>query len=206
MSDSFALHSTILERVRQANPHEDLRRQKVFAWLVVGLLLEQTICLPHLANVMVSVAKAASRERRLQRFLSNSHVKVRAYYDALIRQALMGWTDDTLYLVIDTTSLAGRLVIGRIAVVSRGRALPLVWQVYQRQSVALAYVDDRALLEHAVTLLPTGRGWYSWGIAAFAPPRGCSFVVAKPTGTFDCVCKVSNWYVSPTDGCWPWPN
>lgn len=156
MSDSLALHSTILARVRQANPHEDLRRQKVFAWLVVGLLLEQTICLPYIANAMISLAKAASRERRLQRFLTNTHVRVRVYYDGLIRQALAAWTDETLYLVIDTTSLAGRLVIGRVALVYRGRAIPMVWQVYARQSVSLAYTDYRVLLEHAAGLLPPG--------------------------------------------------
>ena len=111
MSDSLALYSTILERVRTANPREDLRRQKVFAWLVVGLLLEQTINVPYLANAIVSTAKAASRERRIQRFLTNTHVKVRAYYDGLIRHALNGWAGQTLSIAIDTTSLAGRLVI-----------------------------------------------------------------------------------------------
>lgn len=156
MSDSLMLHSTILARVRQANPHEDLRRQKVFAWLVVGLLLEQTISLPYIANAMISLAKAASRERRVARFLKNSHVSVRAYYDRLIRETLAGWTDQTLYLVIDTSSLAGRLVMARVALVYRGRAIPLVWQVYERLSVSLAYADYQPLLAHVVTLLPSG--------------------------------------------------
>lgn len=154
MSDSLALYSTILTQVRTANPQEDLRRQKVFAWLVLGLLLEQTINLPYLANAIVSCAKAASRERRVQRFLTNAHVQVRAYYDTLIRSALVEWTGQTLYLVIDTTSLAGRLVIGRIALVYRGRAIPLVWQVYDRTSVMLDYEDYRPLLDHVATLLP----------------------------------------------------
>lgn len=154
MSDSLALYSTILERVRTANPTEDLRRQKVFAWLVVGLLVEQTINVPYLANAIVSTAKAASRERRIQRFLTNTHVKVRAYYDGLIRHVLNGWTGQTLYIAIDTTSLAGRLVICRLALVYRGRAIPLVWQVYDRKSVMLAYASYRPLLEHLLTLLP----------------------------------------------------
>ena len=155
MSDSLALYSTILAQVRTANPQEDLRRQKVFAWLVVGLLLEQTINLPYLANAIVSSAKAASRERRLHRFLTNVHVQVRAYYDSLIRSALVKWTAQTLYLALDTTSLAGRLVICRVALVYRGRAIPLVWQVYERQSVMLSYEDYRPLLDHVATLLPS---------------------------------------------------
>ncbi|MFN8475916.1 MAG: hypothetical protein U0822_27320 [Anaerolineae bacterium] len=154
MSDSLALYSTILERVRTANPTEDLRRQKVFAWLVVGLLLEQTINVPYLANAIVSTAKAASRERRVQRFLANTHVKVRTYYDGLIRHALNGWAGQALSIAIDTTSLAGRLVICRLALVYRGRAIPLVWQVYDRKSVMLAYASYQPLLEHLLTLLP----------------------------------------------------
>jgi hypothetical protein len=155
MSDSLQLYCTLLDAVRQANPGEDLRRQKVFVWLVVGLLLEKTISLPLIANAIISTAKASSRVRRLQRFLRNSHVCVRAYYDGLIRAALAEWTDRTLYLALDTTSLAGRLVICRVALIYRGRAIPLVWQVYDRKSVMLAWADYKDLLDHARTLLPT---------------------------------------------------
>lgn len=156
MSDSLRLYSTLLSRIRQALPREDLRRQMVLAWAVTGLLLEKTICLPLLANLIVSAAKSASRVRRIRRFLANTRARVRAYYDGLIRSALVGWSGRTIYLVIDTTSLASRLVICRISVVCRGRAVPLVWQVYERESVMLAFEDYKDLLEHVLTLLPEG--------------------------------------------------
>jgi hypothetical protein len=156
MSDCLRLYSTLLTQVRKANPREDLRRQMVFAWAVTGLLLEKTICLPLLANVIVSVTKAASRVRRIRRFLANTRVRVRAYYDGLIRAALVPWAGQTIYLVIDPTSLAGRLVICRISVVYRGRAVSLVWQVYERESIMLAFEDYKDLLEHVLTLLPKG--------------------------------------------------
>lgn len=153
MSDSLRLYSTLLTQVRKANPREDLRRQKVFAWAIVGLLLEKTICLPLMANAIVSAAKAASRVRRLQRFLKNTHVCVRAYYAGLIQAALAPWVGQTLYLAIDTVSLAGRLVICRISVIYRGRAVALGWEVYERESVMLAFEDYRDLLDHAYSLL-----------------------------------------------------
>ncbi len=156
MSDSLALYSSVLDAVRKANPNEDLRRQSVFAWMVTGLVLEQTLHLSYLANVIVSTALAASRVRRISRFLANTHVKVQAYYDGLIRPVLAAWAGQTLYLVIDPTSLAGRMVICRISIVYRGRAVPLVWQVYQRKSVMLAFKHYRDLLEHVLTLLPSG--------------------------------------------------
>jgi hypothetical protein len=109
MSDSLNLYDTLLLAIRKANPDEDPRRQQVFAWAVVGLLLEKSIRLTTMALVIVSAAKAASRVRRLSCFLANPHVQVRAYYDALLCQALAGWAGATLYLVLDTTTLAGKV-------------------------------------------------------------------------------------------------
>jgi hypothetical protein len=154
MSDSLSLYDTLLLAIRKANPDEDPRRQRVFAWAVVGLLLEKSISLTTMALVIVSAAKAASRVRRLRRLLANPRVNVRTYYDALLRQALAGWTATTLYLVLDTTTLAGRLVILRVSLVYRGRAIPLVWEVYERQSVSLPFAAYKAVLAHGGTLLP----------------------------------------------------
>ncbi len=154
MSDSLSLYDTLLLALRKANPDEDPRRQRVFAWAVVGLLLEKTISLTALALVIVSAAHAASRVRRLRRFLANPRVNVRAYYDALLRQALAGWTGATVYLVLDTTTLAGKLVILRVSLVYRGRAVPLVWEVYARQSVSLPFKAYQEVLAHVQTLLP----------------------------------------------------
>jgi len=156
MSDSLSLYDTLLLAVRKANPDEDPRRQRVFAWAVAGLLLEKSIHLTVWALVIASAAKAASRVRRLRRFLANPHVNVRTYYEALLRPALAGWAAATLYLVLDTTTLAGKLVILRVSLVYRGRAIPLVWEVYERKSVSLPFAAYKAVLAHVGTLLPPG--------------------------------------------------
>jgi hypothetical protein len=156
MSDSLSLYDTLFAAIRNANPTEDPRRQRVFVWAVVGLLLEQTISLAALALVIVSPAKAASRVRRLRRFLANPHVCVQAYYDGLIRQALSTWGAERLYLVLDTTTLSGRLVILRVSLVYRGRAVPIAWQVYERKSVSLPFKAYRRLLTQGRQLLPEG--------------------------------------------------
>jgi hypothetical protein len=154
MSDSLSLYDTLLLAIRKANPDEDPRRQRVFAWAVVGLLLEKSISLTTMALVIVSAAKAASRVRRLRRFLANPRVNGRAYYDALLRQALAGWAAATLYLVLDTTTLAGKVVILRVSLVYRGRAIPLVGEVYERKSVSLPFAAYKAVLAHVGTLVP----------------------------------------------------
>lgn len=154
MSDNLTLYDTLFPVIRKAQPHEDARRLRVFVWAVVGLLVEKTISLPLIALAIVSTAKASSRIRRLRRFLANPRVNVRAYYDALIRAALADWGGETLYLVLDTTTVAGRLVILRVSLVYRGRAVPLAWQVYERKSVSLRFKQYRELLGHVRGLLP----------------------------------------------------
>jgi hypothetical protein len=54
------------------------------------LLLEKTICLSLMVNVIVSALRTVSRVRRICWFLANTRVRVRAYYDGLIRAALAG--------------------------------------------------------------------------------------------------------------------
>jgi len=154
MPASRDLHSTVLYELCQANPTEDLRRQKVCAWAVTGLILEKTINLPALALVIDGTAKTASRVRRLRRFLANQRVNVRAYYDALIRRALRSWEGHTVVLALDTTITRNRMGVCRLSVVYRGRGVPLVWHVYAGRSSTLQFDDYRSLLDHARTLLP----------------------------------------------------
>jgi hypothetical protein len=156
MADSLTLYDTLFPVLRKAQPHEDARRLRVFVWAVVGLLCEKTITLPLLAEAIVSTAQAASRIRRLRRFLANPRVGVRAYYDGLVRGALAEWANQRMVLVLDTTTVSGRLVILRVSLVYRGRAVPLVWQVYERRSVALPLKLYRETLAHVRTLLPPG--------------------------------------------------
>jgi hypothetical protein len=156
MSDSLSLYDTLFPVIRKAQTHEDARRLRVFVWVVVGLLVEKTISLPLIALAIASTAKMASRTRRLRRFLANPHVCVRAYYDVLIRGALAEWAGQTMYLILDTTTVRGRVVILRVSLVYRGRAVPLAWQVYERKSVSLPIKLYREVLGHVRGLLPPG--------------------------------------------------
>lgn len=154
MSASLKVHSTVLRYARQANPREDLRRQRVFAWAVTAVILTGCVSLTRWTNVVVSPATASSRWRRLWRFLNNPHLDVAQYYAPFIRAAVAGWAGRHALVAIDTTSLQDRRIICRVSLVYRGRAVPLAWQAYTSRSHSLpfdAYVD---LLERARRLLP----------------------------------------------------
>lgn len=101
MSASLKVHSTVLAQVRQANPREDLRRQRVFAWAVTAVILTGSVSLGRWTSVIVSPARAASTWRRLWRFLNNPHLDVASYCAPFIRHALAGWRGCHVLLAID---------------------------------------------------------------------------------------------------------
>ena len=69
MSTSLQAHSTIMGVVRQANPQEDVRRQRVFAWGVTAMLMLCTPLLSQWLTVVEGRAKAQSKLRRLYRWV-----------------------------------------------------------------------------------------------------------------------------------------
>lgn len=156
MSTSHRAHSTILNTVRQANPREDLRRQRVFAWAVTALVICGSPLVSLWLTVIVSPAKATSILRRLTRWLENPLVDVAAYYRPFVQAALAGWEGKEILLIVDGTSPRGECVVCRVSIAFRGRAFPLCWQVFDTKSHSIAYDRYVAVLEQARSLLPAG--------------------------------------------------
>jgi len=127
---------------------EDFRRLDTWAWAITCLLLQKTISLPAWICQLPDEADAFGRKQRFRRWLNNRAIKVRQFYQPFISQALVDWPGHTLYIGLDTTSVANRLVIARTAIIYRGRAVPLAWQVFKRQSVMLAFDQYAGLVRY----------------------------------------------------------
>jgi len=158
MGSSLELYRTILGLLVRTVPHSaygHLGRLYTLAWAVVGLLLEQRVSLPAWATVIHSQALyAASRYRRLQRWLRNPKVDPQAIYGPLIRAALSKWKEVRVYVALDTTVLWNKFVIIRASLVYRGRAIPLAWKVLRHASASVAFADYAPVLRQAARLLP----------------------------------------------------
>jgi len=104
-------------------------------------------------------------------------------YGPLIKAALQAWAGQRLYLVLDSSSLWGRFTVVRLALVYRGRALPVRWLVLSRQSVSVALADYQSLLTETAPLLPADsqvvlladRGFVDVKLFALARDLGWSF-------------------------------
>jgi Transposase DDE domain len=97
---------------------------------------------------------AQSTVRRFARWLENGRIEVHALYGPLMQQALAQWGTNVLYLALDTSTLWDTYCLVRLSLIYRGRAIPLVWKVLQRQSSSVAYDAYNDLLDKAVSLLP----------------------------------------------------
>ncbi|WP_204150054.1 hypothetical protein [Leptolyngbya sp. CCY15150] len=100
--------------------------------------------------------QAQSKQRRVSRWLHNSRINVHRLYAPLIQTALASWEEDCLYLSLDTSMYWQEYCLVRLAVVYRGRALPVVWRVLKRRSASVALSEYREMLIQAAHRLPDG--------------------------------------------------
>jgi len=162
MTDSLQLYSTLLtafcHHIPRAN-YGDIRRLFVLAWAVVGLCLSETVNFNKWSEVVISPAQyASSNQHRFQRWLKNKQVKPLKYYYPLLKVALSEWSlAKTLYLALDVSDLKNGYILIRLALIYRGRAIPVSWRVMKHDSTSVSYKDYKIVLKQALLILPKGR-------------------------------------------------
>jgi len=107
--------------------------------MVSGLVLSQSVSIPSWLPYIHSQATVAqSVERRCRRWLENPAIDPGSVYGPLITRALQDWGPSTLTLALDTSVLFGTFCLIRIAVLYRGRAVPLVSRVLKHASAQVS--------------------------------------------------------------------
>jgi hypothetical protein len=153
---------------------------------------------------------AQSTQRRFRRWLGNRRIEVAPLYGPLIQQALQDWGPHTLYLALDTSMLWTQYGLIRLAVVYRGRAVPVVWDVIEHGSSSVPYEAYAALLDAVPALLPAGvkvvlladRGFADTALLAHLRRLGWHFRI-RIKATFSVVrpgqptCKVEDFALAP---------
>jgi len=70
--------------------------------------------------------------------------------------ALLHWREQQVELALDSSLLWNRFVVVRIALIYRGRALPLAWLVLEQASASVSFENYAALHPEVMRLLPAG--------------------------------------------------
>jgi hypothetical protein len=184
MDNSLSLYRIIMDIIWQNGVRfHDLRILATFGWAVVGLILSQQIHLSQWSLYRVGTSKAASKERQLARWLDNPRIQPARIYRPLIRAALADWEGESLSLALDSSQLWERFTVVRLALIYRGRALPVSWVVLASQSATVALEDYQIILKEAARVLPTGcrvilladRGFFDQKLLMLARDLGWSF-------------------------------
>lgn len=155
MDNSLRLYRIIMDLIWQNGVRfHDLRIVTTFVWAVVGLILSGQIHLSCWGLYRFGQAKAASKERQLARWLDNPRIVRSLIYRRLIRSALADWEGHRVYLALDSSQLWRRFTVVRVALVYRGRALPVSWIVLASQSATVDLKDYQVILTEAGAVLP----------------------------------------------------
>lgn len=157
MKNTPNLYDTLSQIFGQQRHWLDKRHFYTLTWMVVGLIESGLISLTAWAPFVDSRARfAQSTVRRFRRWLDNQRIQVHSLYGPLIQEALSEWGENVLYLALDTSVLWEQYCLIRVAIIYRGRAIPLAWEVIEHGSSSVAFARYRLLLDKAQALLPLG--------------------------------------------------
>lgn len=66
------------------------------------------------------------------------------------------WEGKTLYLALDSSQLWARFTVVHLALIYRGRALPLSWAVLASRCATIAWEDYQVILQESAAVLSKG--------------------------------------------------
>lgn len=122
--------------------------------MVTGVLLSQSLHLTEWEPFVLSRAtKANSDQKRWSRFLKNHRINVEEIYIPLVMAAISHWSNQRLYLALDTTMLWNQYCMIHLSIVCNGRAIPFLWSVEEHNSATIGFEAYRPLLRKASWLL-----------------------------------------------------
>jgi len=151
------LYGSLYLRLVQLWPKECDSRIVNMVYLLMGIWEARSVQTGRIAAHVPVRAKKMSLVRRLERFLSNSAVRVREWYEPVGREIIAAASVvGELHLVLDTTKVSAyhRLLMGGVAY--RRRVLPLAWTWVQTPRGHSSTTKQVALLNYVRGLIPAG--------------------------------------------------
>jgi hypothetical protein len=153
MSISAELYTRVFTKLRAAHPEPHLNRISTWVWVIVGLILSQSVHLSQIAQDIPSEAQAAGRIAQVRRWLKNKFIDVPAFYRPLITEALQPWAAKDVFVILDGCLVNHEtLQFFRLSLSHCFRAIPLSWLVVKGPGLITVEKCD-ALLTEAAKLL-----------------------------------------------------
>ncbi len=146
MSISQELYTRVFTKLRSVHPEPHLKRIANWVWVIVGLILSQSVHLSQIAQHIPS-------EAQVRRWLSNTFIHVPDFYRPLITEVLQSWAHQDVFVILDGCSVNHEaLQFFRLSLSHCFRAIPLTWLVVEGPGL-ITVEKCEALLNEAAKLL-----------------------------------------------------
>lgn len=153
MSISQELYTRVFTKLRAVHPEPHVKRVANWVWVVVGLILSHSVHLSQIAQHIPGEAQAAGRIAQVRRWLANKFINVPAFYRPLILEALQGWANKDVFIILDGCLVNHEaLQFFRLSLSHCFRAIPLTWLVVKGPGLIVVEKCE-VLLEEAARLL-----------------------------------------------------
>jgi hypothetical protein len=155
---AIQLYHTWNKKLGHIRVGENQARLRTFTWMMVGLLLSQSVHLSAIARKIPSMARQSSIVKRLSRLLQNGALRVREWYrpvaSALLHEVVA--SGQVVRLIMDGTKVGGGHRLLMVAVAYRRRSLPIAWTWVKGTRGHTLATTQAALLGYVRHLLPAG--------------------------------------------------
>jgi hypothetical protein len=151
------LYSSLYSRLIQIIPDGCDSRVTKMALLMFGMVKGQAVQTGKIAAHLPIRAKKQSLVRRLERFLDNRAVRVRAWYAGVAKDLLAAASvAGEVHLIIDSTKVSFNHQLLLVALAYRRCALPIAWTWVAHKRGHSTMHKQLALLNYGRGLLPIG--------------------------------------------------
>jgi hypothetical protein len=149
------LYGSLYLRLAQLWPEECDSRIVNMVYLLMGMWGARSVQTGRMAAYIPSLAKKMSIVRRLERFLDNSSVRVREWYEPIALGIIAAASvAGEIHLVMDTTKVSAHHRLLMVGVAYRRRVLPLAWSWVRSSRGHSSTALQVALLSYVRSLMP----------------------------------------------------
>lgn len=159
------IYHTWKHKIEQLRPQENLNRTRGMAWLLAGIFVSRSVQLGRVASKLPGKAIRRSSVRRLERLVDNRGIRVREWYEPVIKAILQAQAGREYRLVVDGSKVGPWHILLMVGQCYRKRVIPVAWMWVRtpnhkgrssaaRQVALLGYV--RSLLPDAAQVLLCG--------------------------------------------------
>ena len=151
------LYRSLYGRLIKLLPEECDSRVTNMVYLMMGIFLAKKVQTGVIATKVPLRVKRLSIIRRLERFLDNGGVRVRAWYESVaVGLVQAAAASGRVALIIDGTKVSFHHQLLMVAVAYHGRALPIAWTWVPHARGHSTQAQQVELLEYVRGLIPGG--------------------------------------------------